>query len=356
MVSGGAAPAEAVGRAPLGIAADDGKDSAGPTPEPGGLSPRQGGRSLEAPLKISAEMVAELTKRGLLSPQLAALIASGRIVLEPHAGASARKPTTGPPRSFAAELNALRFEPPFSGGSSAQQTGFGASVAAPLPRSLVVGGYQDPLLGFVPPQTVTINPATSTPASKSWRERLAPSIKASFGIFEGLTIGDLRPAGVNTNISVSGVTQKLFSTKGGTAGQVELGWGKSVGLQISHRGHHVHGEVDTDGGWVFTYSFPGEAPMPVPPWTDDTFRQGAASMRSMLEIAASGETDPAKIVQRVKPHVDGIKNAIDAGKGIFGANPKLSVAAVVGSSPRPGAPEGAGASGVYVGGAFIVSF
>ena len=310
------------------------------------------------PLKISAQIVDELHRSGLLSPELAALIASGRIVIEPDP--SAVPPVGGAVGStgnLAAELNALPRRFGLFGAQPAPAPGFGGSVSAPLPRSLVVGGYQDPKLGYVPPQNVKYSELLRP--KENWLTKLVPDLKASFGMFEGVTVSNISRPGVSTNIFVSGITQKLGTTKGGVSGQVEFGWDKTLRFQLSRAGWFLHGEANPSGAWGFSLSFPGEAGLPVLPWMNDIFREGALALHGLTGMASRGVPSPAKIgpvVKEAGPHITRMKNGIDAAKGIAGAKPGWNFSLSIGSGPPPGVTPAEKPSGIFIGGTIVGSF
>lgn len=353
-VRGGSVPPELVGRTCLGIAADDGRDSLGSA---GGPPTTVAGRSLVGRLQISAQLVEDLRKKGLLSPELAALIDSGQIVMEPeHTGAPPVGSWAGT-GSLAGDLNAIPRRFGLLGPQASPGTGFGSSVAAPLPRSLLVGGYKDPALGYVAPQNVKYSQLLQP--KENWLTKLIPNLKATFGMFDGVTISNLSRPGVSTNIFVTGITQTLGRTKGGIAGQVELGWDRTLGFQLSRAGWSVHGEVDPSGQWSFSLSFPGEAPLPVLPWVDGIFREGAVAIQGLSGIASRGVPSLENIgplVNEMKPNIDRLKNAVDAGKGIANAKPGWNLALTVGSGPRPGETLAEKPSAFYLGGTIVGSF
>jgi hypothetical protein len=359
---GGFVSSNTIGQAPLGIYADDGKKTGVP-PSGSSESPsfKLPGPPLVGPLKISSWLVQELIKQGLLSPQMLQLIQSGQIEIAQDKKAPSQ--TGGGTGNFASEFNALSSRFLGSGGLASRGEPATTPPAPSAPQSITVGGYTDPVLGYIPPHVVTWQPATPSapqPAGQpNWLQQALADIKTSFSFSEGLSISSLSRPDLKTSIFVTGITQQLFKTRGGVAGQAELGWDRSVGFQLSYRDWFLHGSMDPDGKWGVSLSFPNDAPVPVTPWINDVFREAGVAVQGFTKIAAAGppnlnNLDPLK--KELSPHIDRMKNAVDAAKGIAKAQPGVNFALTVGSGPRPGAAPSEHPSGIFVGGALVGAF
>jgi hypothetical protein len=161
-----------------------------------------------------------------------------------------------------------------------------------------------------------------------------------------------------TTVILSGIKHKLFD-KAGVAGQAELGWGGSIGFQLSYQNWFLHGTVDKDRKWSFSLSFPNDSPLPVLPWVNSIFREASVAVDGFLDFAAAGPPDLTKfdaIMTQLSPHIDRTKNAIDAVNGFRKAQTGLNVSLTVGSGPAPGAEPAAKPSGIFFGGTVVYSF
>jgi hypothetical protein len=192
----------------------------------------------------------------------------------------------------------------------------------------------------------------------NWLQKSLADLKTSFDFSEGLTITSRSQPGISTSIFVTGIPQRV-KAPGGLDVQTELGWDKSVGRQLSYRDWYLNGNLNTDGKWGLTLSFLNDAPVPVTPWVNDIFREGGAAIQGFASIAAAGPPDLNNLdplIKQATPHVDRMKNAIDAAKGIAKVQPGVNVALTVGSGPRPGAMPSDKPSGIFVGGVIVGSF
>jgi hypothetical protein len=219
------------------------------------------------------------------------------------------------------------------------------------------------VLGYVPREFVKWTPPSpSAPApagEPNWVQKSLSDIEASFKVPDGLTVSSISNPGVSTSITVTGDIISRAKIKGGLGVQTELGLDKSMGLQLSYRGWHLHGTVDTDGKWSLTLSFPNDSLVPITPWINDIFRESGVAIQGFFKAAAAGppnlnNLDP--LIEELTPHIDRVKGTIDAANGIAKAQPGVNVALTVGSGPRPGATPTEKPSGLFVGGALVVSF
>lgn len=235
-------------------------------------------------------------------------------------------------------------------------------ASPPTPQWVLTGGFFDPVIGYIPRHFVKWTPPTPSapqPAGEpNWPQKSLADLKTSFDFSDGLTISSISNPGVSTSIFVTGITSPA-KTKGGLGVQTELGWDKSVGLQLFYRDWYLHGTLNTDGKWGLTLSFPNDSPVPITPWVNDIFREGLVAIQGFAKAAAAGppnlnNLDP--LMKQITPHVDRMKGAIDAAKGIAKAQPGVNVALTVGSGPRPGATPADKPSGIFVGGAIVGSF
>lgn len=373
VAGGGFVEPQAIGAAPLGIHADDGKETS--SPASGSPSLKASGPPLVGPLKVSSWLVNELIKQGNLSPQMLQLIQSGQIEIKPDEKSASTStgpaPGGGAPggaRNFANEFNTLpnRFFGAGATGFSAIGSDLGATKitppSPPTPQWVLTGGYIDPVLGYIPRHFVKWTPPTPSapqPAGEpNWVQKSLADLKTSFDFSDGLTISSISNPGVSTSIFVTGITQR-FKTKGGVGIQPELGWDKSVGLQLSYSDWYLHGSLDADGKWGLSLSFPSDAPLPVLPWVNDIFREGGVAIQGFANAAAAGppnlnNLDP--LVKQLTPHVSRMKGAIDAAKGLAKAQPGVNLSITVGAGPRPGATPSDKPSGFFVGGTIIKPF
>jgi hypothetical protein len=390
---GGFVAPEMIGQAPLGVHADDGKEtgsstSAGSSLGAGSTS-KLGGPPLVGPLKVDSWLIQELIKQGQLSPQMLNLIQSGQIEIRPDekgaptpsGGATGKPPSgtatsdkpgsqsTGGAKNLATEFNTLpnRFlgtgSLSFSAPSSDLLGGPKTTTPAPPASQWVpTGGYVDPVIGYVPRHLVKWTPpapSAPTPAGEpNWVQKSLADLKTSFDFSDGLTVSSISNPGVSTSIFVTGVTSRA-KLKGGVGVQTELGWDKSVGLQLSYRDWYLHGTLDADGKWGVSLSFPNDAPLPVLPWVNDIVREGGTAIEGFARAAAAGPPDLNNLdplVTQLTPHVSRMKGAIDAAKGIAKAQPGVNVSLTVGSGPRPGATPSDKPSGFFVGGTIIGTF
>jgi hypothetical protein len=391
VAGGGSVAPEMIGQAPLGIHADDGKETDSPASgspasslggegSPGGAG-KTAGAPLVGPLKIDSWLIQELIKQGQLSPQMLQLIQSGQIEIKPdEKGAStpsgaatgkaqdgeATTASTGGAKSFAVDFNTLPIRFFGAGGAGLGAAGLdsGPTItppAPPTPQWVPTGGYFDPLLGYIPRHFVKWTPPSpSAPApagEPNWVQKSLSDLKASFDFSDGLTISSVSNPGVSTSIFVSGVTTR--GKIGGLGVQQELGWDKSIGLQLSYRDWYLHGTVDPDGKWSVSLSFPNDAPLPVLPWVNDIFREGGVAISGFTKAAAKGppnlnNLDP--LITELTPHVSRMKGAVDAAKGIAKAQPGVNFSLTAGSGPRPGATPSEKPSGFFIGGSFVASF
>ena len=367
---GGFIEPELIGQAPLGVYADDGTQTT--SEESKGGSFKSAGPPLSGHLQVSSWLVQELIKQGQLSPQLLQLIQSGQIEIKPDEKSGGIKTGGAKPigdktesgsKKFSLEFNALpyRFLGSTTGISGSDSGAKTAPVSPPTPQWVLTGGYTDPVIGYIPRHFVKWTPPSPSapqPAGEpNWLQKSLADLKTSFSFSEGLTISSISNPGVSTSIFVTGVTQRAKIK--GLGVQTELGWDKSIGLQLSYRDWYLHGTLDADGKWGLTLSFPNDSPVPITPWINDIFRQGGVAIAGFAKAAAAGppnlnNLDP--LIKEVSPHVDRMKGAIDAAKGIAKAQPGINVALTVGSGPRPGAEPAEKPSGIFIGGAIVGSF
>jgi hypothetical protein len=332
---------------------------------------KAGGSPLRGKLQVSSWLIQELIKQGQLSPQMLQLIQSGQLEIKPDAKSASTATdgaTEGGAKSLATEFNTLpsRFLGSGAGFSIPSLDLLGSPKitppSLPTPQWVRTGGYSDPVIGYIPPQLVKWTPPTPSspqPAGEPnlWQTSLA-QLQPHFDFSDGLTINSISNPGISTSIFVTGAISRV-STKGGLGIQTELGWDKSVGLQLSYRDWYFHGTLDTDGKWGLTLSFPNDSPIPIMPWVNDIFREAGVAIQGFTKAAAAGppnlnNLDP--LINLLTPHLDRMKNAIDAAKGIAKAQPGVNVALAVGSGPRPGATPSEKRSGIYLGLSMVGTF
>lgn len=241
----------------------------------------------------------------------------------------------------------VSIQPQFSGVSHTI-----ASPTSPEPQSVVVRDNSDP---------TTLTPNAEKPdGSANWLDKLLADVKTNFAFSEGFTISSISNPGISTSVFVTGVTQKLFQTHSGLAGQAELGWDKSVGFQLSYQDWFLHSTIDTDGKWGVTVSFPTDAPLPVLPWVNDIFRETSVAMRGFVDVAAAGPpnlNNLDSLKKQLSPHIDRIKNSFDACKGIYKASTHgINFSLSIGSGPQPGKTPAEKPSGIFVGSSLVLPF
>lgn len=376
VTSGEPVTSGAIGHAPVGLHAEDGQGT-----EATETSPAPGRTPLVGPLKISSWLVDELIKNGQLSPEMFQLILSGQIEVqpdektEPGAGGETGGPSAGGTKGIATEYNALPGRlfgaglPSLGPSLTDPLAGAQATPTIPSPTQLIpVGGYLDPVIGYIPRHTVKWTPSPSateaTPGAPeaaptpTWIQRSLADLKTSFDFSEGLTITSKSQPGMSTSIFVTGITHRV-KAPGGIGVQTEFGWDKSIGLQLSYKNWFLHGTLDTDHRWGLSLSFPNDSPIPITPWIGDIFREGGIAIEGFASAAAAGPPDLQNLdplITQLSPHVDRMKGAIDAATGIAKVQPGVNFALTIGSGPRPGATPADKPSGIFFGGAIVGAF
>jgi Domain of unknown function (DUF4157) len=157
------------------------------------------------------------------------------------------------------------------------------------------------------------------------------------------------------NISVSGTTVEL--QRGGFVAGGTLGWGGSLGVASSYRGLHFSGELSADR-WELKLSYPVESSVPNLSELSHIFQQGETAMRRIVEATASFRnlSDIPNISDRISPHLQPVKDAMEAATGIAQAPPGVSfgVSATGPGMGRSGAATGA--EGITVSATLTIRF
>lgn len=194
-----------------------------------------------------------------------------------------------------------------------------------------------PGAGFIPPA-----PAGQPIADSD----IVRSIQRVFSVaVEG--VGIERPHG-RFNINASGTTVEL--RKGPVRAGAVLGWTGQMGLTTQIRDLHFSTSLSAER-WEMSLSFPSDTPVPPIGQLENVFREGEAALRGIAQATANFKSlkDLEAVQTAVEPHLQPVKDAIEAASGVAGASQQrpgrvgLGVSIVgPGLSPRgaPGAPQG----------------
>jgi hypothetical protein len=363
-----------IGGSAIGVYADNGKDPS--LDSSGTYQPRF--PSIVPPFQVDSSFINELSKLGLLSPQMQQLIVSGQIEIKkedrPQPAAPKNEPNADSTKSFASELNSFSLKLPGIGMGSIGFYDSGLQmvpIPAPQPQNITVGGYVDPVFGYVPRHQVIWTP--EPPASKSSEpsntfeqainkiKQFVSGLQTKFDFSDGLSVYHQNLPNLVTSVWVTGIVLKSSPVNGVTP-KITGGFDKSLELQLSYKNWYISGSVDTDGKWQFKLSYPNDSSLSPLPWVESIFSEGGVAMGGLVDIVREGPPDLNNFdayKDRITPHINRMKNAIDVAKGIASSQPGWNASVVIGNGPRPGAPQPAPntpPTGIYIGGSLALSF
>ncbi len=171
------------------------------------------------------------------------------------------------------------------------------------------------------------NPSYALPADS----KLIESVKKGMTVLvDGV---DITRGDGKVNISVSGVTAELQRGAGRAA--VSLGWGGSLGLEAEAGDFHFSGEISSER-WEVKLSYPQDTAIPDLSMLGNVFGEAEGAMRDIVGATASFRNlqDIPRVKDAITPHLQPVKDAVEAVKGIAKAKPNaVSVGLSVGSAP-----------------------
>jgi hypothetical protein len=176
-------------------------------------------------------------------------------------------------------------------------------------------------------------PAPAPPAAAD--SKLIESVKKGVTtVIEGV---DVKYGAGKVNISVSGLTAEL--KKGDARLAAGVSWGGALGVEAEAGNFHLSGELSSER-WELKLSYPEDTAIPDLSKLGKVFGEGESAMRKIIGATSGFRNlnDIARIKEAVKPHMQPVKDAVDAVKGIAKAPAKgVSVGISLGSpEPLPG--------------------
>ena len=182
-----------------------------------------------------------------------------------------------------------------------------------------------------------VGPSPYAPASPASSDgRMVEAVKNAVStVIDGVDI--TRGAG-KINISVSGLTAEL--KQGDRSLAIGTSWSGTLGLEATSGDFHLTGELSSDR-WQIQLSYPGDTFIPNLSTLGKVFGEGEKAMRGIIGSTAGFRnlSDIPRITEAVKPHMQPVKDAVEAAKGIAKAQPKggVSFGFSLGSpDPMPG--------------------
>ena len=181
-----------------------------------------------------------------------------------------------------------------------------------------------------------IYPMLMTPPPTASQSKLIEAVKSGVTtVIEGVTIKH----GVGSiNVSVSGLTAEL--QKGDAKLSAGVSWGGTLGVEAEAGPFHLSGELSSDR-WSVSLNFPDDTSIPDLSKLGKVFGEGEASLRKIIGATTSfrGLSDMARIKDAISPHMQPVKEAVEAVQSIAKAPPKggVSLGLSFGSpDPTPG--------------------
>lgn len=152
-------------------------------------------------------------------------------------------------------------------------------------------------------------------------------------VIEGV---DIKHGAGKINLGVSGLTAEL--KKGDIRLATGVSWGGALSVEAETGNFHLSGELSAER-WEIKLSYPEDTAIPDLSKLGKVFGEGEAAMRQIIGATASFSTlnDVSRIQTAIKPHLQPVKDAVEAVKGIAKAPParRASVGISLGS-PDPG--------------------
>jgi hypothetical protein len=180
------------------------------------------------------------------------------------------------------------------------------------------------------PYTLPVQPKLTLPDSK-----VIDAVKKGVTtLIEGV---DIYRGDGKINISVTGLTAEL--TKGDARIATGVSWGGTLGLEAQKGDFHFTGELSSEH-WQIKLSYPQDTSVPDLSKLGKVFGEGERAMRGIVGATSSlrSLSDAGRVKDAIKPHVQGVTDAVDAVKGIAKAPTKaVSFGFSLGSpNPMPG--------------------
>lgn len=171
-------------------------------------------------------------------------------------------------------------------------------------------------------------PTPSTAAESKLIEAVKKGVTT---VIEGV---DLKHGAGKVNISVSGLTAELKQGDNRLAAGVS--WGGALGVEAETGNFHLSGELSAER-WELKLSYPEDTAIPDLSKLGKVFGEGEGAMRKIIGATAGFRTlqDVSRIKEAIKPHLQPVKDAVEAVKGIAKA-PATRVSVGIGlGSPEP---------------------
>jgi hypothetical protein len=154
-------------------------------------------------------------------------------------------------------------------------------------------------------------------------------------VIEGV---DIKHGAGKVNISITGLTAEL--KKGDARLAAGVSWGGTLGVEAEAGNFHLSGELSSDR-WELKLSYPEDTAIPDLSKLGKVFGEGEGAMRKIISATSSFRdlNDASRVKDAIKPHMQPVKDAVEAVKGIAKAPAKggVSVGISVGSpEPLPG--------------------
>jgi hypothetical protein len=198
-----------------------------------------------------------------------------------------------------------------------------------------------PGTGGLPP----LQPATTPPTTPVSDSKIEETVKKAITLAkEG--VGIKRPQG-HATITVQGPSIGLV--KKGFEATGTLSWGGTLGVETSYQGVHFAASLSAER-WEMHLSFPGDTPVPMLGSLAKIFSSGEAALRSIAAATATFKSldDIGNIKKAVKPHLQPVKDAVEAAQGILGAQPGRMNLGVSLSGPGPSPVPGVSPAGFEI--------
>lgn len=175
-------------------------------------------------------------------------------------------------------------------------------------------GLSIPRISIVALPGVSEIPPASGPSFSD--SALADAVRRVLSIPTSIEIE--RPHG-RAEIAVSGATVELM--RGGTRVGSSISWGGTLGVFTEVRGVRFSGSLSAER-WTMSLSFPSGPRPPDLSQLGEIFRQGESSFRALAAEASrlTSLGDASAVKDAISPHLDPVKRAIDAARGIAAAS------------------------------------
>jgi hypothetical protein len=152
-------------------------------------------------------------------------------------------------------------------------------------------------------------------------------------VIEGV---DIQHGAGKVNISVSGLTAEL--KKGDARLAAGVSWGGTLSLEAEAGNFHLAGELSAER-WEIKLSYPEDTAIPDLSKLSKVFGEGEGALRKIIGATAGfrNVNDISRIKETIKPHLQPVKDAVEAVKGIAKAPAGVSFGIALGSpEPMPG--------------------